>query len=319
MRLVTFEARGEERLGAECHDRIVDLQNAYCVNVLRHAGAAAAARAAAEFPPDMLAYLRSPQTAQSAREAFQFASELPGAVWDGLEGQSSILYRPEQVRLLAPVPRPPKVICLGLNYRDHAAESGMPVPQEPIVFSKYPSAVIGPKAPIRLPPNSQEVDYEAELVFVIGKEGRNVREAEALGYVAGYTCGNDVSARDYQLRRGGGQWMIGKTFDTFAPTGPALVTPDEVGDPHQLGIRCLVNGTTLQNGSTEQLIFSVPQTIAYLSHVFTLEVGDLVFTGTPPGVGFARKPPVFLKPGDEVEIQIDKIGALRNPVVAGAD
>jgi 2-keto-4-pentenoate hydratase/2-oxohepta-3-ene-1,7-dioic acid hydratase in catechol pathway len=314
MRLVTFEANGEERLGAECHGRVLDLQNAYCLNVLRQAGARAAVRAAAEFPSDMLGYLRSPAAAGAARAALQFAEELPGTVWDGLEGQSSVLYRPEQVRLLAPVPRPPKVICLGLNYRDHAAESGMPVPQEPILFSKYPTAVIGPGAPVRLPPTSQEVDYEAELVFVIGKEGRDIPEADALSFVAGYTCGNDVSARDYQLRRGGGQWMVGKTFDTFAPTGPALVTPDEVGDPHRLGIRCLVNGETLQNGNTDQLIFSVPQTIAYLSHVFTLEIGDLVFTGTPPGVGFARKPPIFLKAGDEVEIQIDEIGSLKNPV-----
>lgn len=319
MRLVTFAVAGEERLGAELHGRIVDLQNAYCTNVLRHCGAAAAARATAELPSDMLAYLRSPAAARAASEAMEFAAQLPGVVWDGLDGQSSVLYRPEQVRLLAPVPRPPKVICLGLNYRDHAAESGMPVPQEPILFSKYATAVIGPEAPVRLPPTSQEVDYEAELVFVIGKGGRALSEADALSHVAGYTCGNDVSARDYQLRRGGGQWMVGKTFDTFAPTGPALVTPDEIGDPHQLGIRCLVNGETLQNGNTNQLIFSVPQTVAYLSHVFTLEPGDVIFTGTPPGVGFARKPTVFLKPGDVVEIQIDKIGVLRNPVVAGTD
>src|SRR5207244_3446257 len=152
--------------------------------------------------------------------------------------------------------------CLGLNYRDHAAESGMPVPPEPILFSKYGPSLVGPGASILLPPTSQEVDYEAELVVVVGRRGRNVPETEAMACVAGYTCGNDVSARDYQLKKAGGQWMVGKTFDTFAPVGPVLVTPDEIGDPHALPIRCLVNGETLQNSNTSQLIFSVPQTIA---------------------------------------------------------
>jgi 2-keto-4-pentenoate hydratase/2-oxohepta-3-ene-1,7-dioic acid hydratase in catechol pathway len=316
MRLVCFEVEGQQRLGGELVGRLVDLQNAYCLRALYRSGAQAATRARQEFPSDILSFLESSSAQQAARETLGFLEQLPSAAWDLLDGRSSIIHRQEQVRLLAPVPRPPKIICIGLNYRDHAAESGATVPAEPILFSKYITAVIGPGEPIRLPATSREVDYEAELVVVIGRRGRDVPEADAMGFVAGYTCGNDVSARDYQLKKAGGQWMIGKTFDTFAPMGPALVTPDELGDPHQLPIRCLLNGETVQNSNTSQLIFGVPQLIAYLSHVFTLEVGDVVFTGTPAGVGFARKPPIFLKPDDVVEIRIDGVGSLRNPVHA---
>ena len=166
-----------------------------------------------------------------------------------------------------------------------------------------------------LPSVSQEVDYEAELVIVVGKRGRNVRSAEAMSYVAGYTIGHDVSARDWQLKKEGKQWMVGKTFDTFAPIGPVIVTPDELPDPHQLPIRLRLNGQTMQDSNTSQMIFNVGAVVAYISQVFTIEPGDLIFTGTPPGVGFARKPPVFLKSGDVVEVEIDGIGVLRNPVV----
>ncbi len=235
---------------------------------------------------------------------------------EALLGRSAVVYREDQIRRRAPLQRPGKIVCLGLNYRDHAAESGMAVPSEPVLFSKYPTSVIGPEEPIVLPPDSDQVDYEAELVFVIGREGRNVPVGEAMEYVVGYTCGHDVSARDYQLRRGGGQWMVGKTWDTFAPIGPVLVTADELPDPHRLAIRCLLNGEVMQNSSTSQFVFTIPEIVAYLSRIMTLEPGDLVFTGTPPGVGFARKPPVFLKPGDVVEIQIEGIGTLRNPVRA---
>lgn len=221
------------------------------------------------------------------------------------------------VKLLAPVPDPQKIICVGLNYRDHAAESGAPIPKEPVLFSKYPSALIGHGESIVLPPVSQEVDYEAELVLVVGKRGRNIKEADAAAHVVGYTVGHDVSARDWQLKKDGKQWMVGKTFDTFAPTGPHLVTADEVPDPHKLSIRLRLNGKTMQDSSTSQMIFSVAATIAYLSQVFTLEPGDLIFTGTPPGVGFARKPPVFLKGGDVAEVEIEGLGVLRNPVVQG--
>src|SRR5439155_7456756 len=180
-------------------------------------------------------------------------------------------------------------------------------------FSKYATALIGHNENIVLPPVSQEVDYEAELVIVIGQRGRNISSASAMDYVAGYTVGHDVSARDWQLKKDGKQWMVGKTFDTFAPTGPLLVTADEVPDPHRLGIRLRLNGQTMQDSNTSQMIFSVGATLAYLAQVFTLEPGDLVFTGTPPGVGVARKPPVFLKGGDVVEVEIDGLGVLRNP------
>jgi len=226
-------------------------------------------------------------------------------------------YPAASAQLLAPIPDPRKIVCIGLNYRDHAAESGAAIPKEPILFSKYATALIGPNQPIVLPPVSQEVDYEAELVIVMGQRVKNVTAAAGLKAVAGYTIGHDVSARDWQLKKEGKQWMVGKTFDTFAPTGPTLVTADEVPDPQALGIRLRLNGQTMQDSNTRQMIFGVGEIVAYLSQVFTLEPGDLIFTGTPPGVGFARKPPVFLKPGDVVEIEIDGLGVLRNPCVAG--
>jgi 2-keto-4-pentenoate hydratase/2-oxohepta-3-ene-1,7-dioic acid hydratase in catechol pathway len=218
-------------------------------------------------------------------------------------------------RLRPPVPDPPKVLCIGLNYRDHAVEGGKAIPIEPVLFGKFSNALIAPGEPIRLPAVSRKVDYEAELVVVIGKRGRDVTAADAMQYVAGYTVGHDVSARDWQFRGEEKQWIIGKTFDTFGPTGPHLVTADEVPDPHALPIRLRLNGKVMQDSNTREFIFQVPQLIQYLSQVMTLEPGDLIFTGTPPGVGAARKPPVFLKPGDEVEVEIEGVGLLRNPVV----
>jgi 2-keto-4-pentenoate hydratase/2-oxohepta-3-ene-1,7-dioic acid hydratase in catechol pathway len=222
----------------------------------------------------------------------------------------------QKTRLAAPIGDPQKIVCLGLNYRDHAAETNAQIPRDPILFSKYPTAIIGPGERIVLPAVSSEVDYEAELVIVVGKRGRHLTVNNALGYVAGYTVGHDVSARDWQLKKDGKQWMAGKTFDTFAPTGPELVMADEVPEPENLGIRLRLNGRVMQDSNTRNMIFGVATTIAYLSKVFTLEPGDLVFTGTPPGVGIARKPPVFLRAGDVVEVEIDGIGLLKNPVVA---
>ncbi len=219
-------------------------------------------------------------------------------------------------RLLAPIPRPGKVICIGLNYRDHAEESGQPIPTEPVCFSKFSSAVIGPEEPIILPRVSHKVDYEAELVVVIGKPGKNIPRDKAMEHVAGYTVGHDVSARDWQIGRPGGQWLMGKTPDTFAPMGPHLVTRDEIADPHQLQIQFRLNGQTLQNSSTKELIFRVDELVAHLSQLITLEPGDVIFTGTPPGVGAARKPPIFMKAGDVAEVEIAGLGILKNPVVA---
>jgi 2-keto-4-pentenoate hydratase/2-oxohepta-3-ene-1,7-dioic acid hydratase in catechol pathway len=256
-------------------------------------------------------------------------SQLPGSLTELLALGQAGRERAEQatrdgrtiaskdVSLLAPILSPEKVICIGLNYADHAAESGQAIPEEPVVFNKFPTSLTGPGQPISLPSVSAEVDYEAELVVVIGREGKGISESEALDYVGGYTCGHDVSARDWQLRKPGGQWLLGKTFDTFAPIGPLLVTADEIPNPGELGIALRLNGRTMQDSSTRQLIFSVPKLISYLSQVATLKPGDLIFTGTPPGVGAARKPPVFLQPGDKVEVEIEGIGVLENPVIAG--
>src|SRR4051794_10666438 len=233
------------------------------------------------------------------------------------QAPNAVKFAATAVTLLAPVPDPQKIVCLGLNYRDHAAESGSPIPRDPVLFSKYPTALIGQGAAIHLPRVSQEVDFEAELVIVVGKRGRHVREADALQYVAGYTVGHDVSARDWQLKKDGKQWMVGKTFDTFAPTGPHLVTRDEAPDPHTLPIKLRLNDQTMQDSNTKQMVFNVGELLAYLSQVFTLQPGDLIFTGTPPGVGVARKPPVFMKGGDVAEVEIEGLGVLRNPVIQG--
>ncbi len=221
---------------------------------------------------------------------------------------------PATVHLAAPIPRPPKIICIGLNYRDHARESNLPIPEVPTVFAKFATAVIGPGQPIVLPKNSTRPDYEAEFAVVIGRGGRHIPETSWRDHVFGYTIVNDVSARDFQMATS--QWMIGKTFDTFAPIGPAVVTADEIEDPHKLPISLTLNGEVMQDSNTSNLIFQVPRLIAHLSSVFTLEPGDIIATGTPAGVGFARKPPRFLQAGDEVRIRIGGIGELVNPVVA---
>ncbi len=227
--------------------------------------------------------------------------------------------RRDSVKLLAPIPAPEKIICVGLNYADHARETGKEPPTEPVIFCKFATAVSAAGDPIVLPKVSNKVDYEAELVAVIGRGGRHIPLDTALEHVAGYCCGHDVSARDWQTGKPGGQWLLGKSFDTFAPFGPELVTADELGDPGDLRVQLRLNGRTMQDSSTRQFIFSVAELVAYISGVCTLHPGDVIFTGTPSGVGVARKPPVYLRPGDEVEVEIERIGVLRNPVVAEAD
>lgn len=218
------------------------------------------------------------------------------------------------LRLTAPIPRPPKILCVGLNYRDHAKESKMEVPSVPTVFAKYSNAVIGPGDPIVLSPATQKPDYEAEFAVVIGKRAKHIQRSEWKDYVFGYTIVNDVSARDVQLATS--QWTLGKSFDTFAPIGPHVVTADEVPNPHELDIRLSIGGETLQSSNTRELIFGVPELIEYLSRMLTLEPGDIISTGTPAGVGLGRIPPRWLRPGEEVVIEIEKIGTLRNPVIA---
>ena len=223
-------------------------------------------------------------------------------------------YLLSDVKLLAPIPRPPKFICVGLNYRDHAREAGLEIPSIPTIFSKFSNVVIGPGDSIVLPRVSKRPDYEAEFAFVIGRGGRNIPAARALEHVFGYTIVNDVSARDYQMSTS--QWLMGKTFDTFAPMGPWIVTRDEIADPHSLDLSLEIGGEILQHSNTRELVFGIPALVEYISSVVTLEPGDIVSTGTPGGVGFARKPPRYLRSGDEVIIRIQGIGELRNPVTA---
>jgi 2-keto-4-pentenoate hydratase/2-oxohepta-3-ene-1,7-dioic acid hydratase in catechol pathway len=291
MRLVTYLRKNEPRLGAiraDSHDslQLVDLRDLD-----------------SNLPPTLKELLEAGQTAlDRARDVAAGGSAVP------LAG----------VTLLPPVVNPQKIICVGLNYADHAAETGATVGDEPVIFNKFPTCLRGPEAPIELPPESSEVDYEAELVVVVGKRARRVSRDAARDHIAGYCCGHDVSARDWQKHKPGKQWLLGKSFDSFAPLGPWLVTQDEVADPGNLPIELRLNGQVMQSSNTRQLIFGIDYLVSYLSHVATLLPGDLIYTGTPPGVGTARKPPVYLKPGDVTEVTIKGLGTLRNPVVAAA-
>ncbi len=213
--------------------------------------------------------------------------------------------------------RPGKIICVGLNYRDHAREAGLEIPEQPLLFAKWPTSVIGPGDPIVIPPCTAQVDYEAELGLVIGRRGRDLRPAEALEHVAGVVCVNDVSARDLQFADG--QWTRSKSFDSFCPVGPAPVALDSVGGLGNLRICCLVNGDVVQDSSTSEMIFDAAEIIAYASRSATLEPGDLIATGTPAGVGFGRTPPSYLQAGDVVTVDIEGIGSLTNPVIGGED
>lgn len=222
----------------------------------------------------------------------------------------------DALSLLSPVPRPPKIVGIGLNYHAHATEQGVDPPSEPLIFAKFPTSVIGHRASIRWDPAlTSQVDYEVELAVVIGRAARRVKQTEALSYVLGYTCGNDVSARDLQF--GDKQWVRGKSLDTFCPLGPVLVTADEIPDPQALGLRCMVNGEVLQDSTTADMIFGVADLIAYASAAFTLEPGDVIMTGTPPGVGVFRDPQRFLHDGDEVAVEIEGIGVLESTCQAG--
>lgn len=221
----------------------------------------------------------------------------------------------DEVRALAPIERPPNIVCIGLNYRDHAEESGQPSPEQPVVFSKFSGSVTGSGATVRIPPATKQVDYEAELVAVIGRRAKDVPESEALDHVFGYMNGNDVSARDLQFLDGK-QWTLGKSPDTFAPMGPYLVTADEVGDPQDLSVRCVLNGEVVQSGHTSQMIFPVARLVSYLSSLTTLRPGDVIMTGTPAGVGFGRNPQLWMKPGDVVDVEVEGLGVLTNPIEA---
>ncbi|XP_041643317.1 fumarylacetoacetate hydrolase domain-containing protein 2A isoform X2 [Cheilinus undulatus] len=255
-----------------------------------------------------------PSLPSTMRELLELGDEGLQRAQRALSSGQCVVERSD-IQLLSPVLAPEKVVCVGMNYRDHCLEQNAPIPKEPIIFSKFPSAITGPFDNILLPSESQEVDWEVELAFVIGRRGKHIKEEDALSYVAGFTVANDVSARDWQMNRNGKQWLLGKTFDSFCPLGPALVTTDALKDPHNLAIRCLVNGDTVQSSNTDQMIFKTEALVAWVSKFVTLTPGDVVLTGTPPGVGVFRKPPVFLKRGDIVECQIDQIGSIINKVV----
>lgn len=237
-------------------------------------------------------------------------SGVPGS-GTGLK-QGAAVCSVSEVDYLPAILNPGKIVCVGLNYRDHAAEAGLDVPTQPLIFMKYPSALVGSGAPIVVPAFVEKPDWEAELAVVIGAECTSVSAATALSYVAGYACINDVSARDIQS--GESQWVRAKSFDTFAPLGPWMVTADEIPDPQKLRIRCSVSGDTVQDSNTEQMVFSVAEIIEFVSRNVTLQPGDVIATGTPPGVGVGMNPPRFLQDGDEVAVEIESIGRLVNPV-----
>lgn len=257
-----------------------------------------------EDPSGKIQYAEQQQTDSYLR--------IEGGLFEGFRVTSE---RANVRRILAPV-APAMIWCIGQNYRRHADEVGMGVAEYPVVFAKGPNTVQHPGEPIRIPVSakSTQVDYEGELVAVIGKKCKDVSRERALDYVAGYTCGNDVSARDWQLKMGGSQWCRGKSFDTFAPIGPCLTTPDSIGDPGKLHIQTVVNGRTMQDANTREMINDVPALIAFLSQSTTLLPGTLIFTGTPSGVGMAQDPPFWLKDGDEVSVTIEGIGTLTNRV-----
>ncbi|MCH2160811.1 MAG: fumarylacetoacetate hydrolase family protein [Phycisphaerales bacterium] len=262
---------------------------------------------------DLLEPLDPTRTCGGLNERFN----LDGPILRALEGhaEDASSYPVDSVQLLAPVPRPGKVFCIGLNYHDHAKESGMEPPELPLVFSKFGGCVIGPNEPVVLPPGATEVDYEAELAIVIGRHAQDVAEADALDFVLGYCAANDISARDFQFADG--QWQRGKSCDTFCPLGPWIVTRDELPDPHTLAIHLRLNEQEMQASNTEQLIFKVPRLVEFLSGFIALEPGDVILTGTPPGVGFAQDPPIYLKAGDTMDVEIEGLGVLSNPVVDG--
>ena len=289
MKLVSHRRDGRARLGALVGEHVVDLEG-----------------------DDLVAFLRAGRPAREAAAATVARAQDREALRALAErGAATPVV---QVSFLPVVPHPAKVICLGHNYRHHVLEMGGTIPEYPVLFGRFAHTLIGHRQPIVLPAVSDMVDYEAELAIVIGRRGRAIPQGRAFEHVAGYTCFNDVSVRDYQRRTV--QWMQGKNFDGTGPLGPALVTLDEIPDASALDIRLRLNGQVMQQSNTADFIFSVPRIIEYVSEILTLEEGDVIATGTPSGVGFARKPPVFLRAGDRVEVEIGGVGVLENPVVA---
>jgi acylpyruvate hydrolase len=304
VKLTTYIHQGATHLGAIRDSRVIDLARAYDEYQDDVGGLTGPAR----FPEDMLALLQGGGEMLCLLESIlQWMETLPPAAGASFQRPLS------QVQLAAPLSNPSKIICVGLNYRDHCLEVGREVPDRPILFAKFPSSIVGPDEEIAWPPDaSEKVDYEVELAVIIGRRGRNIPAGQAYDYVAGYTIANDVSARDAQFSDE--QWVRGKSFDTFCPLGPYLLTTDELPDPHHLRVRTWINGELRQDSNTQELVFKVPDLLAYISKTSTLMPGDLLLTGTPGGVGVFRDPQVFLQPGDLVEMEIEELGRLRNRV-----
>jgi 2-keto-4-pentenoate hydratase/2-oxohepta-3-ene-1,7-dioic acid hydratase in catechol pathway len=307
LKLVNFTVAGSPRLGAIIDEKAIDLSQAYLAFQQKQGKMSSFPSG---YPIDMLTYLQSGDKAQqAAQEVVNWVSSSYASL-----SHQQFVYPISKIRIDPPIRRPSKIICIGLNYADHCREQKFDIPESLILFAKFPSAVIGPGDSITWSGEvSQQVDYEAELAVVIGRKARNVPEDKIYKHIGGYTIVNDVSARDVQFADK--QWVRGKSFDTFCPLGPYLVTPNDVGNPHHLAIRCWVNGELRQDSNTDQMIFKIPEAIAFINRTCTLLPGDIISTGTPDGVGVFRKPPVFLKPGDVVEIEIEKLGRLRNPIM----
>ena len=313
LKLLSFDFNGQERLGELRDQGIIDLGRAHDLFHSEVTGTHGAKPAS--FPQRMVDFL------ESGEELRSYTSDLTDHIQGLLPKRSRelqeqrALLKATDVHILPPVPVPPKIICLGLNYRDHAEEARVPLPERPLLFSKPSTTIVGPEDPVIYPKISTQVDYEVELAAIIGKRGKDIPESDAFDHIAGYTVFNDISARDIQF--GDKQWFRGKSFDTFAPTGPYLVSRDQVADPHHLKMELRVNGEARQKSTTANMIFKIPQLIAFVSNVMTLQPGDIIATGTPAGVGFYAKPEKrLLKPGDLIEAEIEGIGLLRNKIIS---
>jgi acylpyruvate hydrolase len=310
MKLITYSRKGQVALGALTSERVVDLPRAHLAALNLSGDFDPLAVGDLQVPTDLLGLLQGAEASiAAARRAVRFVEE------QRMEGRAAGLwYSVSDVEVLAPIQRPGKIVCVGLNYRSHLAEIGESAPKHPILFHKVATSIIGQRQSIVLPRISRQVDYEGELAVVVGRRGKHIPEANALSFVAGYTCANDVSAHDIEFRTS--QWDSGKMLDTFCPLGPVLVTPDELPNPDTLRLKTMLNGQTVQDTSTSDMVFPVPFLISYISSLTTLEPGDVILTGTPAGIGCNQHPQVFLQAGDRISVHIDGIGTLVNPVVA---
>lgn len=310
MKLVTYEVNGLQRLGSMSkNDQILDLNWAYAEQLASEGELTAQVVADALLPADMRSFLaRGDRGIELAQKVLSFSEE---------KGQNffakKVFFPRKEVKLCAPIKDPQKIICLSHNYIDFIEETGVPTPPEPRIFSKYHNAICGPEDPIIKPKATEELGYEAELAFIIGKPARNVKAEDAYDYIAGYTIFNDVSASD--ITTTDKQVVRGKTYDTFAPIGPYLVTKDEVPEPHNLEIKLWVNDKKLQDSNTDQVLYKIPELVEFLSTVMTLEPGDIIATGTPPGIGKFSKDPTYMWPGDVCKVEVEKLGILENKIV----